>query len=1069
MKKRLFYERSILFFKVFFSVLLLFGSTEMKGKITAEESCFSVQTLIQQGRKVIGVVTDEKGIPLAGVAVTVKNTTKGVSTDIDGKYEIFVNPKDVLVFSFIGFTTQEKVIGSNLVIGGGKYLIINIILKEVAEQLDDVVVVGYGQQKKSNLVVSISTVKPKEISTPTRNLSGALAGQIAGLIAVQRSGEPGYDNAEFYIRGISSFAGGTNPLVLVDGVPRSINDVEPDEIETFSILKDAVATAVYGAQGANGVVLITTKRGKVEKAKISFRTEHSYSMPTRLPEFVGSVQYMELFNEAKYNDGESPFFSEELIQKYRDNIDPDLYPNTNWFKAMLSDFTTNQRYSLNAQGGTERARYFVSGALYQESGIFKNRPDNKYQTNIGVKRFNLRSNVDMDISETTSVSVDLAGQYMVNTFPGVGTSQIFRSMLITPPYVFPAQYSDGTIATYPQERDSNMRNPYNQLMHSGYSKEWRTSIQSRVSLNQKLDAILQGLDYKAFVSFDYDSFFGGTRSLDPSRFYATGRDANGKLIFTQSHSGSPELSNFSNKFDAKKNIYFENSLNYSRIFGNHRIGAMTLFSARDVQNHNNPLPFRSMGAVGRLTYGYDDRYFVEANFGYTGSEKFAKGYRFGFFPAVGVAYFLSNEKFYPEKLKDYVNKVKLRVSLGRTGNDDTGGDRFLYRPTYKMDAGGFSQGFGDNGGVNPINNGIYEERLSSPTLSWEIEVKKNLAIELGFWKNRINLVAEYFDSERSGILLKRKTLPQVGGFRDDPWANYGRVINRGVDASLDGQFDIGNFNFGFRSTFTFARNKITEYDELPTRYPWMAMTNTRLKESTLYVADRLYTEDDFIITNNANGTKSYRLKSHLPQPTLNGLLGPGDIKYVDLNGDGVIDNYDRIRGIGHPSIPEIIYGFGVSVRYKKIYLNTFFQGAGNTSVLFGGDTSEGWFPFSWGVDQSNYRTFALNRWREGADNSNVLMPRLHTRNENNENNRVASTWWLRSGAFLRFKSAELGVNFPESVLKKSGINSARLYLIGYNMYVWDDITYFDPETGNGNAGLNYPLSRSFSLGVDISF
>ncbi|MDO5607462.1 MAG: TonB-dependent receptor [Capnocytophaga sp.] len=1008
-----------------------------------------------------GTVTDASGVPLPGVTILIKNSTKGTSTDFDGNFEINAKSTDVLVFTYIGFAKREVTVGRNRTL--------KITLNEDTQQLDDVVVVGFGQQKKESLVVSISSVKPKDISTPTRNLTNALAGQVAGLIAVQRSGEPGYDNAEFWIRGISTFAGGSKPLVLVDGVPRSINDVEPDEIETFSILKDAAATAVYGAQGANGVVLVTTKRGKVEKARISFRTEHTVSMPTRLPKFVGSADYMSLFNEARRNDGEVPQFSEELIQKYRDNADPDLYPSTNWIDEMLDDFTTNQRYSLNAQGGTERARYFVSGALYRETGIFKNKPDEKYDTSIGLKRFNLRSNVDIDITESTAVSVDLSGQYMVNSYPGTGTPQIFRAMLITPPHTFPAVYSDGTISTYLQERDSNMRNPYNQLMNSGYAKEWRTAIQSKVTLNQKLDAITKGLKYRAFISFDFDNNFLSRRTFNPTRYHATGRDADGKLIFTQVVSGTPDLSNHSPSSEANKKIYFETAFDYARNFGDHRVTGMTLFMTRDSQAHNNALPFRSMGAVGRVTYGYADRYFVEANFGYTGSEKFAKGYRFGFFPAVGVAYFLSNEDFYPQGLKDYVSKVKIRASLGRTGNDDTGGSRFLYRPTFVTNAGGFNQGIGDNGALNGIGNGIYEDRLASPHLTWEIETKRNFGVELGFWKNQIQLVADYFDTQRDGILLQRRTLPQVSGFRSDPWENYGKVRNRGIDASLDGQTKLGDFTVGLRSTFTFARNKVIEYDELPTRYPWMAVTGTRISENTLYIADRLYTEDDFTSVTNPNGTKTYSLNPNLPQPTLGGILGPGDIKYVDVNGDGVIDNYDRVRGVGNPAVPEIVYGFGFSVQYKRVYINAFFQGVANTSVQLGGNEAQGWYPFAWGVDQSNYREFALSRWQEGADNSNVLMPRLHSSNANNANNRVNSTWWQRNGSFLRFKNAEIGWNVPETILQKAKINSARIYLMGYNLAVWDDIKYFDPESGNANAGLNYPLPRNFAFGVDLSF
>lgn len=1013
--------------------------------------------------KVSGIVNDEKGELIIGASIIVKGTLTGITTDIDGHYELEIPSKDaILTVSYLGYLPQE------VKVNGRKY--INITLQEDAQQLEEVVVVGYGSQKKSSVVVAMNSVKPSDISAPTRNLTNSLAGQVSGLIAVQRSGEPGYDDAEFWIRGVSTFAGGKSPLVLVDGVPRKMNDIEPDEIETFSVLKDAAATAVYGAEGANGVVLITTKRGKNEKPKITFKTEHSFSQPTRLPEFVGSADYMSLFNEAMRNDGEPDQFSADLISKYRNNEDADLYPNSDWIDLLLKKTTTNHRYTLNVRGGSNKAKYFVSAAYYNESGLFKGSPTKRYDTNIGVERFNLRSNIDMEISPTTMVTVDLAGQYMITNYPGTGTPQIFRSMLITPPHCFPAVYSDGTVATYDQERDSNMRNPYNLLMNSGYAKEWRTGVQSKVGIDQKLNFITQGLSAKLNISYDYDGVFTSRRAYNPSRYHATGRDEEGKLMFNKIVSGDPDLKDPTTGSSSVKKVYVDFSLNYQRTFDNlHEVGGMLLYMQRETQNHDNALAFRKQGLIGRATYGFDSRYFIEGNFGYTGSETFAKGHRFGFFPAVGMAYYISNEHFYPENLSRIMPKLKLRASIGKTGNDNTGGSRFLYRPTFKMDAGGFNQGIGPDGGLNGLGNGIQEQRFEAPYLSWEIENKQNYGFDLGFWDNKIQLTADYFNSERTGILLQRKTVPELGGFRTSPWENFGKVANHGIDASLEANHKVGNVKIGMRGTFTFARNKVLEYDEIPQKYPWMNVTGTRVDENTLYIADGLYTDNDFITTANANGTNSYKLKPELPQPSLGGLIGPGDIKYKDVNGDGVIDNYDRIRGVGNASVPEIVYGFGVNLEYKGFYVSAFFQGTGNCSVLLGGAESQGWYPFSWGVDQSNYRTFALDRWTEENPSQNVLMPRLHKSNANNANNRVASTWWLRNGSFLRFKNMEVGYQIPKKALQKIRFESARIYVMGYNLAVWDDIKFFDPEAGNANAGLNYPLPRTFSVGVDFTF
>ncbi|MBD1420821.1 TonB-dependent receptor [Sphingobacterium chuzhouense] len=1016
----------------------------------------------QDNIQVTGSVTDSTGAIIAGASVALKSRPEvGTLTDKNGKFILEVPRNSIIVVSYIGFSSREILVNAP-----GTY---TVILETDATGVEEVVVVGYGKQKKAEVVSAISSVDGKSLQFATRSLSNNLAGQVSGLIAIQRSGEPGYDNSEFWIRGVSTFAGGTSPLVLVDGIPRSINDIEPEEIETFSVLKDAAATAVYGAEGANGVVIITSKRGRIAKPVISFRTEHSLSQPTRLPQFVNSADYLTLFNEALRNDGELPIYSDELIANYRNNIDPDLYPNTNWMDALLRDLTRNQRYTLNARGGTERTRYFVSGAYFAESGIFKDDPNNRYDTNIGVKRFNLRSNIDIDVTKTTMVSVDLSGQYLVNNYPGTGTGTIFRQMLITPPYVFPPIYSDGTIATFPQERDANMRNPYNMLMNSGYAKEWRSRIQSAVRLDQKLDVITNGLSYRGIISYDYDGDFSSRRTYDPSRYFATGRDEAGNLIFTRTFSGTEDMSEPVEGSSAVKHIYMESSLNYNNVFDRHTVGAMALFMQKESQYHNEALAFRKQGIVGRATYSYDGRYFIEGNFGYTGSETFAKGYRFGFFPALGVSYQLSNESFYPDAIKNYLTSVRFRVSMGRTGNDNTGGERFLYRPTFNMGAGGFNQGITNGGGSNGLGAGIVEGRFEAPYLSWEIEDKQNYGINLGLFNNRIEIVADYFKSERTGILLTRRTIPASVGFRAAPWENYGKVENWGVDGSINATHQAGAFNIGLRGTFTFARNKITEYDELPQPYPWMAWTGSRVSENTLFIAERLYTDNDFNITENPNGTKSYQLKEGIPTPTLGGRIGPGDIKYVDLNGDGLIDAFDQQRGVGNPATPEIVYGFGMNLEYKNFYISSFFQGVGNTSVLFGGNTPEGWYPFSWGVDQSNYRTFALDRWTEENPTDNVLMPRIHSSNTNSANNNRASTWWLRNGRFLRLKNVEIGYNMPKPLLERIKIQSARIYAMGHNLAVWDEIKHWDPETGNSNGGLNYPLPRMFTFGLEFTF
>lgn len=1014
---------------------------------------------VQEGITITGTITDVSGEPMPGVNIVVDGTTIGTVTDANGKYRFYVPSKNVtLIVSFVGYKKMEIPVEGRTEI--------SVIMVEDTEALEEVVVVGYGKQKKSSVVSSINSISNKELTMPTRNLTNNLAGQISGLIAIQRSGEPGYDNSEFWIRGISSFKGGTTPLVLVDGIPRNMNDIEPDEIESFSLLKDAAATAVYGAEGANGVILVTSKRGTVQKAKISFRAEASTLTPTRLPEFVSSAEFLSIYNEGLQNEGKESIYSDELIAKYASGEDPDLYPNSQWLD-LLKKHTWNDRFTINVRGGTEKARYFVSGAYFQESGIFETNALAKYDNNIGLKRYNLRSNIDMDVTKSTVLGIDLSGQYLQTNYPGVGTAKIFRDMTSTPPHLFPFVYSDGTIAGHPNPSDNRV-NPYNQLMNSGYSQEWRTSIQSKITLQQGLDFITKGLSLRGIISYDANMTYSTSRKMTPTQSFATGRDETGNLLFNTVVNGSTNLAE-TNSNSGNKQIYIESSFNYNRIFAEkHTVHAMALYMQKDYQTHNNSLPFRKQGVVGRVTYSYDNRYFAEGNFGYTGSETFAKGHRFGFFPAMGLAWYLSEEKFYPTTLKKYLSKMKLRYSIGRTGNDNTGGSRFMYRETLNQGAAAYNIGFttGGSGATGGVGNSIVEAQFSAPYLSWEIEEKNNYGIDIGLFQGRVDIQFDYFHNERYNILLQRQTVSGVAGFQQAPWQNYGSVINKGFDAGVTINQSIGNFRLSARGNFTFARNKIEQQDEIPQIYDWMNSTGTRLNSWNLYLADGLYTNDDFTITE-TNGVKTYTLKEGMALSTLGGSILPGDIKYKDLNNDGTINSLDRVQDVGNPSIPEIVYGFGFNIEYKGLYAGIFFQGAANTSTVLGANTAEGFFPFHWGIDESNLRTTVSNRWTEENPSQNVLYPRI--RSSRHENNSAASTWWQRSAAFLRLKNIEAGYNLPKSFTQKFRCEAARIYFMGYNVAVWDQIKMWDPEMGNANAGLNYPLSRTFTLGVELTF
>lgn len=1013
----------------------------------------------QSKTKITGVVTDSNGESVIGASVAEKGTTNGVITDIDGRYEIYVRNNDaVLSVSYLGYVTQE------IKVAGKRNL--NIILYEDAKVIGEVVVVGYGQQKKSSVVSAINTITTEELRMPSRNLTNNLAGQVAGLIAVQRSGEPGYDNSDFWIRGVSSFTGGTSPLILVDGVPREMQDVEPDEIETFSLLKDAAATAVYGAEGANGVILITTKRGQVVKAQISVRAETSITQPTRLPQYSSSYEYLKTYNEALNNIGSSSVYSDEMLANYRDNVDPQLYPNVDWYD-LLRDHTTNSRITLNARGGSERAKYFVSGAFYTESGLYESNTTDDYNSNVGLKRFNLRSNIDLTITKTTTIKVDLSGQYLNTRYPGIGSDDLFTHMSTIPSHLFPMIYEDGTISGHPNPSSGRV-NPYNLLNSSGYSKEWRTKIQSNLGLIQKLDFITEGLTYKASISFDANMQYNMARSKTISQYYATGRDENGSLKFEEKVSGSNVLSGASATNSGSKSIYFENSLNYIRIFnGVHNVNAMLLYMQKDYQPHNQPLAFRKQGVVGRVAYMYDDRYSIEGNFGYTGSETFASGHRFGLFPAVGAAWYLSNEKFYSARLSSIINKVKFRVSFGRTGNDNTGESRFLYRQSMGS-GGGYDVGYTDSGSNGGVGGGIVEGKFYAPEIGWEIEEKQNYGLELGLFENKIDLQIDYFRNNRSDILLQRKTVGSVPGFQVMPWQNFGKVRNQGFDASLVLNYNIGELHLSGRANYTFARNKIMEYDEIPQKYPWMNATGTRIGDRSVYIYDGFYTYDDFNITGEGLD-REYKLKKGVVSSGLVGDIRPGDLKFRDLNGDGTINNLDKERGLVHPENPEIVYGFGLSAEWKNFTVSAFFQGAGNTATIVGqADNAYALWPFSYGVDQSRLRAEFVNHWTDSdPSNFNVNYPRI--RPDGHSHNNSANTFWVRDASFLRFKNFEIGYDIPKSFMQKMGMTRARIYLMGNNLCVWDKLKMWDPEMGSKKSGTAYPLTRTFSLGLDVTF
>lgn len=1048
--------------------------------------CCTAFGLHAQSARITGLVTESDGNPLVGVSVVVKNTTNGTFTDTDGRYTITTKTGDVLVFSFLGCISEERTVQKG-------ETSINVRMIEATTDLSEVVIVGYGQQKKESVVASINTVTAKELSVTGRGLSNSLAGQLAGIIAIQPSGEPGYDDSNFWIRGVSSFAGGTNPLIIIDGIPRSkadMSNIPVDEIETFSILKDASATAVYGAEGANGVVLVTTKRGKIQKTAITFNFQHAIRKPIRVPNSLDSYRTLNLYNEATWNEAGNPLtgwlptYDDATLEKYRIGADPDLYPNTNWLD-LLKDQTDVSRYTVNFRGGGERVKFFVSGGYYTENGLYNSNTVENYDANLKYERFNLRSNTDMELTKTTQMSVDMSGYFVKQNAPLTTADNLWSIISLAPRYLFPMVYSDGTFSEHPLYSAGSVgtaerANPYNLLNNMGYTKNWEVHIQSKVQLTQNLDVFTKGLSWHGTVGFDALTQGRLNRAKEANSFFAQGRDADGNLVYNQIRAGSALANPVASTNSGERNMYVETALNYKQVFDQkHDITGLILYNQKEKQyqtrsNGLEMLPYRKQSLVARATYGYDGRYLLEASMGMTGSENFAKGHRWGAFPAIGAAWWISHEKFW-SNLQKTVNKLKFRFSYGKTGNDVLSGNmsRFPYRERVDEGSSGYNfswqggSGVANNGqGSGSPGNGIIESDYATPTLSWEIENKINTGIDLGLFGGRIDASIDYFFNERYNILIRRNTIPTAAGLRVAPMQNFGRTKNEGIDLNVVGKQAIGDVMLTGRLNYTYTKNKVMEYDEVPQSYAYQAYTGQSISQPLIYIAEGLYTPDDFIITTNPNGSQSYTLKPGIPDPGLT--VAPGDIRYRDLNGDGKIDNYDQtyLNGFYPTNIPGIVYGYGLSAEWKGFSVMAFFQGAARISTYLLNKV-ENFYPFQRSITDEAVREEALNRWRyEDPYNQDVLFPRLRT--AGNSNNTRSSTWWYRDASYLRLKNVEIGYLFNNRTLKKMNLAGIRLYAQGENLYTWDKVKFWDPEVTE-RSGARYPISSTWTFGIDITF
>lgn len=1002
----------------------------------------------QQEKKISinGTVRDAQQEPLPGVNVLVKGTTIGTTTDIDGNYFISVPDKNaVLVFSYIGFESQEVKVGGQINI--------NVNMSEESNSLDEVVVVGYGSQKRASVVGSITAIEPAQLQQgTTRAVSNNLAGQLAGVIAVQRNGEPGSDGSDFWIRGISSFKGtGVSPLVLVDGIERTLDDLSAAEIESFSVLKDAAASAVYGVRGANGVILVKTKRGQLGKPKVNFHLEQGFTKPTQLPDYIGSVDYLSLMDELYMDAGNpNPLYGEEMINNYRNNVDPELYPNVNWLDAVSKDMASNTRGDLTITGGSDILRYALVASYYGERGIFVRDESKDWNSSTRLNKYNIRSNVDINVTKTTVVGISIGGYLQEQNGMAVSGQDIWNQAFDTPPFVHPIQYSGGR-----DVRIQNRQNPWAEATQHGYQTTSSSKVESLFSVEQDLKFITPGLKFKGLFSFDRYSKSWVKRHRTPTYYNpATGRDEEGNLLLSVGTDGQEFLDTENKGEWGNKATYLEGNITYDRTFdGKHAVNAMFLYNQRDYQD-GNVVPFRRMGIAGRASYTYDNRYIAEFNFGYNGSENFTKGNRFGFFPSVAVGYMLSEEKFM-EKYKDTFSKIKFRASWGLTGNDQLDGRRFAFLPTIDTDG---SYKWGVNNDYNRASR--FEGEFGVTDLTWETVEKLNVGTEIGLW-NALDLQVDWFKEQRRDIFMQRNNIPSAAGFRKTPWANYGKVDNIGVDLSLTYNQQITkDLHIGLRGTFTYAHNTIIEMDEaLGILGTNRQRTGHSVNELFGLVADGLFTEDDFV----TNDKGEQVLKEGIPLHTFNSVR-PGDIKYVDIDGDGSITNKDEVA-MGGTVNPEIVYGFGATARYKQVDFNVFFQGNGKTHRFIGGVVSN-FLPGSSQGTLGNVMTNYNDRWTPENPSEDVFYPRLsYGVNTNNSQN---STWWLRNMSMLRMKDIEVGYTLPKRWMSRIGLENIRLYAKGSNLLTFSAFDLWDPELDTQN-GAKYPIMKSVSFGIDVNF
>ncbi|MDR1338568.1 MAG: TonB-dependent receptor, partial [Prevotellaceae bacterium] len=989
-----------------------------------------------------GTVYDELGDPFPDVVVYLKDKLNiGTTSDRDGKFSIKADKGNIIVFHYIGYEKIEYYVS-----GDKKDL--EIHFTEMAEELDEVVVTALGKQRKISSVAAVTTLDAKELQIPTTSVANLLGGKVAGVISMQTSGEPGQNISEFWVRGIGTFGANAGALVLIDGLEGDINTIDPADIESFSVLKDASATAVYGVRGANGVVLITTKRGEEGKLSITARTNFSLSHLKRVPEYLRAYDYASLVNEALEVRGEMPMYRDIEMDIIRDGLDLDMYPDVSWQDEILNRNSFKQSYYVSARGGGSVARYFLSLGVSDEGAAYKQDKNSVYSSNVGYNTYSFRTNLDIDLTKSTTVHFGSDAFLSIRDQPGISnTDFIWAAQSQINPLMFPTVYSNGML---PAGGADAMTSPYVLINHTGQSSNQQYRGKLTMSLSQDMSFLLEGLNLKVQGAYDINSWFDETRFIIPALYQAERRNALGNLVMREMVPASKAL--YTQTTRQYRKYHLEGTLSYGKLFGtDHRVSGLVYYylsdqkDTKDATTSMSAIPVRYQGVSSRLTYSFRDTYMMDVNFGYTGSENFQPGKQYGFFPSIALGWVPSGYQFVKDRLP-WLSFFKIRGSYGSVGNDRLAGNRrFPYLTmvnTVYTPVGGVS---------NPVET-VNETFIGADNLAWEKAIKSDLGIEGRLWGEKVSFVVDFFQDQRDGIFQPRVQVPDFVGLINMPYGNVGKMKSYGSDGNISYMQEFGmDMHFTLRGNYTYSKNLVQNWEQVYEAYPYLERTGLPNGIHRGLHSLGLFKSEEEI--------------QYSPVQAW-GAVQPGDIKYKDMNGDGKIDNDDMVP-LSYSTYPLLMYGFGGEFRYKKFTVGVMFKGRGRTDYYRAGQTVKhnnmeyingmGYVPFyngRWG----NVLTLAndpANRWipmdyalAHGmdpalAENPNALFPKLEY--GKNENNSQLSDFWKGDARYLRLQEVTLNYKLSNQTLKNIGISSMDLQLVGTNLHVWDKVKTFDPE------------------------